>query len=79
MPCPRKHSGSINGKPSYPYPATLLRLIQAEELFVARSPRPLTGAFARNAAVVAMTHNQPSGYAEPSWVDEVVTEILKSA
>ena len=36
-------------------------------------------ALARNAAAVILAHNHPSGHAEPSRADEVLTQTLKSA
>lgn len=36
-------------------------------------------ALARNAAAVALAHNHPSGQAEPSRADEMLTATLKSA
>ena len=36
-------------------------------------------ALARNAAAVILTHNHPSGHAEPSRADEGLTQTLKSA
>ena len=35
-------------------------------------------ALARNAAAVILTHNHPSGHAEPSRADEALTQTLKS-
>lgn len=35
-------------------------------------------ALARNAAAVILTHNHPSGHAEPSRADELLTQSLKS-
>ena len=35
-------------------------------------------ALALNAAAVILTHNHPSGYAEPSRADELLTATLKS-
>lgn len=37
------------------------------------------GALARNAAVVVLCHNHPSGQAEPSRADKFLTQALKSA
>ena len=37
------------------------------------------GALARNAAALAVAHNHPSGEAEPSRADEMLTQTLKSA
>ena len=36
-------------------------------------------ALARNAAAVILAHNHPSGHAEPSRADEMLTRTLKSA
>lgn len=62
------------------------RLIEAEELFrgtlsqTSVYPREVVkGALARNAAAMALAHNHPSGEAEPSRADEVLTQTLKSA
>lgn len=62
------------------------RLIEAEELFrgtltqTSVYPRELVkGALARNAAALAVAHNHPSGEAEPSRADELLTQNLKSA
>lgn len=62
------------------------RLIEAEELFrgtltqTSVYPRELVkGALARNAAALAIAHNHPSGEAEPSRADELLTQNLKSA
>lgn len=61
------------------------RLIEAEELFrgtltqTSVYPRELVkGALARNAAALAVAHNHPSGEAEPSRADELLTQNLKS-
>ena len=37
------------------------------------------GALARNAAAVIFAHNHPSGVAEPSRADELLTSALKQA
>ena len=37
------------------------------------------GALTRNAAALALAHNHPSGEAEPSRADELLTQTLKSA
>jgi len=37
------------------------------------------GALVRNAAALAVAHNHPSGEAEPSRADEMLTQTLKSA
>ena len=62
------------------------RLIAAEELFrgtLAQTsvyPREIVkAALARNAAAVIFAHNHPSGVAEPSRADELLTQSLKSA
>lgn len=62
------------------------RLIEAEELFrgtltqTSVYPRELVkGALARNAAALAVAHNHPSGEAELSRADELLTQNLKSA
>lgn len=62
------------------------RLIEAEELFrgtltqTSVYPREVVkGALARNAAALALAHNHPSGEAEPSRADELLTQTLKSA
>jgi DNA repair protein RadC len=36
-------------------------------------------ALARNAAAVILAHNHPSGVAEPSQADEIITHRLKEA
>jgi DNA repair protein RadC len=36
-------------------------------------------ALARNAAAVILAHNHPSGVAEPSQADELITQRLKEA
>ncbi|MCK9282836.1 MAG: DNA repair protein RadC [Rhodocyclaceae bacterium] len=62
------------------------RLIDYDELFrgtlsqTAVYPREVVKqALARNAAAVVLVHNHPSGVAEPSRADEVLTQGLKSA
>ena len=62
------------------------RLISAEELArgtLAQTsvyPREVVKtALARNAAAVIFAHNHPSGVAEPSRADELLTQSLKSA
>lgn len=62
------------------------RLIEAEELFrgtltqTSVYPREVVkGALTRNAAALAIAHNHPSGEAEPSRADELLTQTLKSA
>ena len=61
------------------------RLIEAEELFrgtltqTSVYPREVVkGALARNAAALAIAHNHPSGEAEPSRADELLTQTLQS-
>lgn len=60
------------------------QLIEAVELFrgtltqTSVYPRELVkGAISRNAAAVVIAHNHPSGHAEPSRADEVLTQTLK--
>jgi len=62
------------------------RLLAAEELFrgtLAQTsvyPREvLKAALAHNAAAVIFAHNHPSGVAEPSRADELLTQALKQA
>ena len=62
------------------------RLIEPQELFrgtltqTSVYPRELVkGALARNAAALAVAHNHPSGVAEPSRADELLTQSLKQA
>jgi DNA repair protein RadC len=62
------------------------RLIAADELFrgtLAQTsvyPREIVkAALARNAAAVIFAHNHPSGVAEPSRADELLTQSLKAA
>lgn len=62
------------------------RLIETEELFrgtltqTSVYPRELVkGALARNASALAVAHNHPSGKAEPSRADEMLTQTLVSA
>jgi DNA repair protein RadC len=62
------------------------RLLAADELFrgtLAQTsvyPREIVkAALARNAAAVIFAHNHPSGVAEPSRADEVLTQALKQA
>jgi DNA repair protein RadC len=62
------------------------RLIAAEELFqgtLAQTsvyPREIVkAALSHNAAAVIFAHNHPSGVAEPSRADELLTQSLKSA
>jgi DNA repair protein RadC len=62
------------------------RLIACEELFrgtLAQTsvyPREVVkAALAHNAAAVILCHNHPSGIAEPSRADELLTQALKQA
>lgn len=62
------------------------RLIAAEELFrgtlcqTSVYPREVVkAALARNAGAVVFAHNHPSGLAEPSRADELLTRSLKEA
>lgn len=62
------------------------RLLEAQELFAGTLtqtsvyPREVVKAgLARNAAAVIMAHNHPSGLAEPSRADEMLTRSLKDA
>jgi DNA repair protein RadC len=62
------------------------RLLAAEELFrgtLAQTsvyPREVVkSALARNAAAMIFAHNHPSGVAEPSRADELLTQALKQA
>ena len=62
------------------------RLIEATELFrgtltqTSVYPREVVKlALARNAAAVILAHNHPSGAAEPSSADELLTRSLKQA
>jgi DNA repair protein RadC len=62
------------------------RLIAADELFAGTLtqtsvyPREVVkAALARNAAAVILAHNHPSGVAEPSRADELLTKSLKEA
>lgn len=62
------------------------RLLQADELFsgtltqTSVYPREVVKtALARNAASVILAHNHPSGLAEPSSADELLTQSLKKA
>lgn len=62
------------------------RVIHFSELFrgtidgASVHPREVVkDALARNAAAVILCHNHPSGVAEPSHADEVITQRLKSA
>lgn len=62
------------------------RLIASEEMFrgtltqTSVYPREVVkAALAQNAASVILSHNHPSGIAEPSRADEYMTQALKSA
>ena len=62
------------------------RLIAFDELFrgtidgASVHPREVVKqALARNAAAVILAHNHPSGVAEPSQADELITHRLKEA
>lgn len=62
------------------------RLIEAEELFrgtltqTSVYPREVVkAALARNAGAAVLYHNHPSGSAEPSRADELLTGNLKTA
>ena len=62
------------------------RLIQFEELFrgtidgASVHPREIVKlALQRNAAAVIVAHNHPSGVAEPSQADELITQRVKEA
>ncbi|MDD2883514.1 MAG: DNA repair protein RadC [Dechloromonas sp.] len=62
------------------------RLLAAEQLFsgtlnqTAVYPREvIKSALAHNAAAVILAHNHPSGLAEPSTADELLTRTLKTA
>jgi DNA repair protein RadC len=62
------------------------RLIQCEELFrgtidgASVHPREIVKlALRRNAAAVIIAHNHPSGIAEPSRADEMITQRVKEA
>ncbi|MCK6411842.1 MAG: DNA repair protein RadC [Azonexus sp.] len=62
------------------------RLLASEELFAGTLtqtsvyPREiLKSALANNAAAVILAHNHPSGLAEPSAADEILTRTLKQA
>lgn len=62
------------------------RLIEAEEMFrgtltqTSVYPREVVKcALSRNAASVVLSHNHPSGAAEPSRADEALTQALKAA
>jgi DNA repair protein RadC len=62
------------------------RLISADELFrgtltqTSVYPREVVkAALTHNAAAVILAHNHPSGIAEPSRADELITQSLKAA
>jgi len=62
------------------------RLLVAEEMFrgtlaqTSVHPREVVkAALSRNAAAVIFAHNHPSGVAEPSRADELLTQALKQA
>ena len=62
------------------------RVLACEELFrgtltqTSVYPREVVkGALAQNAAAVIFAHNHPSGIAEPSRADELLTQSLKTA
>ena len=62
------------------------RLIAAESIFrgtltqTAVYPREIVkSALAHNAGAVILAHNHPSGFAEPSRADELLTNTLKTA
>lgn len=62
------------------------RLIEAREMFrgtltqTAVYPREVVkAALATNAAAVILAHNHPSGVAEPSMADQMLTETLRNA
>jgi DNA repair protein RadC len=62
------------------------RLLKADELFIGTLtqtsvyPREVVKtALAHNAAAVILAHNHPSGVAEPSHADEMLTHSLKTA
>ncbi len=63
-----------------------LRLIDVEEIFqgclrqITIAPREVVkAALRRNAASVILSHNHPSGHAEPSPADVDITATLKQA
>ena len=62
------------------------RVLEAVEMFrgtltqTSVYPREVViEALARNAAAVILAHNHPSGHAEPSRADELLTQTLKTA
>jgi len=70
----------------YPLLDSQNRLIEAHELFrgtlsqTSVYPREVVKyTLARNAAAVVFAHNHPSGVAEPSRADELLTQNLKQA
>ncbi len=80
----------IGGKPYEVFFVLFLdaqnRLVRAEELFrgtlmqTSVYPREVVKqALAHNAAAVIFAHNHPSGVAEPSRADEMLTQALKTA
>ena len=83
--------GHVLGRPPYEVFVGLFldsqnRLLAAEELFrgtLAQTsvyPREVVkAALARNAAAMIFAHNHPSGVAEPSRADELLTQALKQA
>ncbi len=81
---------SLNGRPYEVFVGLFLdsqnRVLAAEELFrgtLAQTsvyPREVVkAALARNAAAMIFAHNHPSGVAEPSRADELLTQALKQA
>lgn len=80
----------LGGRPHEVFMALWLdaqnRLLRAEELFTGSLtqtsvyPREVVkAALAHNAAAVILAHNHPSGVAEPSRADEMLTRTLKDA
>ncbi len=81
---------SLSGRPYEVFVGLFLdsqnRVLAAEELFrgtLAQTsvyPREVVkAALARNAAAMIFAHNHPSGVAEPSRADELLTQALKQA
>ena len=81
---------SLDGRPYEVFVGLFLdsqnRVLAAEELFrgtLAQTsvyPREVVkAALARNAAAMIFAHNHPSGVAEPSRADELLTQALKQA
>jgi len=81
---------SLDGRPHEVFIGLFLdsqnRVLAAEELFrgtLAQTsvyPREIVkAALARNAAAMIFAHNHPSGVAEPSRADELLTQALKQA